>query len=209
MSRVLTLSVTLAIVAGIVGGFVYGELSQEVTAQQAARILPVEEQNLDADGFIRVREQGTTDVNVVDGSVDVGNLPLDDQGNLRVATTNATKTHILAENGFIPLSGDAFGPVDITGCTRFAVILRARLGTPQATLENSRVVLGLSLGGPSPDALIDPTVLRVSGSRLYAAYHGKIGIDGELHEVFAPLAEVQVRDTNGFFFDTIVLHCLP
>lgn len=205
MSRFLVLTVVLAIVAGIIGGFLYGEVSQEATAQQ--RNLPVKGQHLDANGFTRAHEQGTADVNVVGGSVDVANLPLDKQGNLKVATTNAEKIHVLAENGFIPLGGDAFGPVDTSGCTRFAVIVRARLGT---SLEKVVVRLGLGLGGAAADINVEPTLLRVLGHRAYAVFAGAQGTDGQLHEVFAPTAIVAVSiQAMGFLFDTIALTCLP
>src|SRR3970040_1442942 len=81
---------------------------------------PVVEQNVDANGYIRVHEQGTT---TVTGQVNVGNLPLDGSGNLKGSATSSTaKLYTLATNLNVPADTDVrTGFVDVRGCTNFAV----------------------------------------------------------------------------------------
>ena len=71
MLRLVTLAAVLGVIGGLVGAFAFGEVSGQADAV-ALLATRVREQNLDANGLIRVHEQGTANVA---GTVDVGNLP--------------------------------------------------------------------------------------------------------------------------------------
>ena len=147
--RYIIATTAVALVVGIALGFV---VSRELdgSASAAPRAQAVEEQNLDGSGFIRVREQGVVDVNVV-------NLPLDAEGRLRVvvedlpgptptATATATPTATTT-----PVAGPA-APANL--------IATEGLGANKITLtwdENTepdlalyRIFRGEDLGGPYP-----------------------------------------------------------
>src|SRR3990172_10582524 len=81
MLRFIVFAAVLGLVGGLAGAFAFNELSGQADAL-APLATRVREQNLDASGLIRVHEQGTANVT---GTVDVGNLPLDEAGNLRVS----------------------------------------------------------------------------------------------------------------------------
>ena len=81
MLRFIVFAAVLGLVGGLAGAFAFNELSGQADAL-ALLATRVREQNLDASGLIRVHEQGTANVT---GTVDVGNLPLDEAGNLRVS----------------------------------------------------------------------------------------------------------------------------
>ncbi len=78
MRRIVVLAAVLGVVSGVLGAFAFSVLSDEASA---ALFAFVRETNVDANGDIRVHEQGTANVNVtndtvpVTGTVDVGNLP--------------------------------------------------------------------------------------------------------------------------------------
>src|SRR3972149_11413222 len=88
MRYIITTATVVALIAGMALGFV---VSRGLDGAASAAPPPpsetkVREQNLDGSGLIRVHEQGTANVNVTNGSlpvsgtVDVGNLPLDEAG---------------------------------------------------------------------------------------------------------------------------------
>ena len=105
----LTVLAVLTLALGIVLGLVLpGQIDgPAVAAPPPPADTKVREQNLDGSGLIRVHEQGTANVNVtntsvpVSGTVDVGNLPLDAQGNVRVSEAPQSAqldfTHLLVE----------------------------------------------------------------------------------------------------------------
>src|SRR3990172_3750342 len=83
MLRLVTLAAVLGVIGGLAGAFAYTEVSCQADAVALLAAPRVREQNLDANGLIRVHEQGTANVT---GTVDVGNLPLDGDGNMKVSS---------------------------------------------------------------------------------------------------------------------------
>src|SRR5436190_13081772 len=81
MQRII-IAVTVLSAVGIVTAFAASQLVPSHEAGAAPSAQQVREQNLDGSGFIRVHEQGTANVA---GTVHVGNLPTDGQGNVRVS----------------------------------------------------------------------------------------------------------------------------
>ena len=109
MRFIIAAATAFALIAGMALGFA---VSQGLDGSASAAPPPpadtkVREQNLDGSGLIRVHEQGTANVNVtntsvpVSGTVDVGNLPLDAQGNVRVSEAPQSAqldfTHLLVD----------------------------------------------------------------------------------------------------------------
>src|SRR3990172_5922341 len=96
MLRLVTLAAVLGVIGGLAGAFAFSEVSGQADAV-ALLATRVREQNLDANGLIRVHEQGTANVA---GTVDVGNLPLDADGNMKVSSAPPSSppdfVHILA-----------------------------------------------------------------------------------------------------------------
>ena len=96
----LTILAVVTLALGIVLGLV---LPRQIDGPAVAAPPPpadtkVREQNLDGSGLIRVHEQGTANVS---GTVDMGNLPLDAQGNVRVSEAPESAqldfTHLLVD----------------------------------------------------------------------------------------------------------------
>ena len=84
-----------ALVAGIALGFVVSR-GLDGSASAAPPTQAVEEQNLDASGFIAVHEQGTANVA---GTVDVGNLPAVQDGEHRLNSVAGRKAHRVGDTG--------------------------------------------------------------------------------------------------------------
>ena len=96
----LTILAVVTLALGIVLGLVLpGQINgPAVAAPPPPADTKVREQNLDGSGLVRVHEQGTAKVS---GTVDVGNLPLDAQGNVRVSEAPQSSqldfTHLLVD----------------------------------------------------------------------------------------------------------------
>ena len=81
MRYIIAAATAFALVAGIALGFVVSR-GLEDSASAAPKTQAVEEQNVDANGFIAVHEQGTADVNVV-------SMPSQDLGPFEFTTLHA------------------------------------------------------------------------------------------------------------------------
>jgi len=124
---------------------------------------PVVEQNVDANGYIRVHEQGTT---TVTGQVNVGNLPVDASGDLKVASVPTTgKQFTLATGLSVPANtGVQTGFVDVKGCTRFSAF------TEGGAEIYSRLVV--SFDGVASYGLSDGGRTKEGGQNVATYYQG-------------------------------------
>src|SRR3990172_168377 len=87
MQRIGVLVIVIGLASGMIGAFTYDQLGSNAgAAPPPPSPTQVREQNLDGNGLIRVHEQGTANVA---GTVNVGNLPLDESGNVKVSGTFA------------------------------------------------------------------------------------------------------------------------
>ena len=118
--RYIIAGTAFALVAGITLGFILSSgLDDSVSAAPPTQA--VEEQNLDANGFIAVHEQGTADVA---GTVDVGNLPLDGNGNLQVGSTPRFTSTAELFSGVINPGQTVRTPfAAVAGCLEFTVFI--------------------------------------------------------------------------------------
>jgi hypothetical protein len=185
--------------------------------------LNVTEQNVDQSGSIRVHEQGTANVNVtnsslpvtvqnapavqdvrvtnsplgVSGTVDVGNLPLDETGAVRVTVAAAQKgtVFLVAQNFDVPGSGVVFQPmpfIDTSACRSFTAFLsvageRASSITPQLNLSPD----GVEEGGTAGGGILNPPQTAGTAAQFYYL------VEGTSTPVVAPFARL-----NGFFNNT-------
>ncbi len=191
--------------------------------------VPVREQNIDPGGSIRVHEQGTASVNVanaslpVAGTVNVGNLPVDPAGNIKVAAQVSNgKTYTL-------LSAYSIGAgavvntllVDTNGCHAFSLFVKNVGDLPPGAV---------SAGGDSPDyvhgkllasadraegwPMLGQTndALQAAGSHINREVQvvpSQAFAGGTAVEPFAPFAGATI--TGGVVARTIdaVLYCVP
>src|SRR5207244_8133305 len=99
---------------GIVSAFAAGQLIPSHNAGAAPTVQQVREQNLDGSGLIRVHEQGTANVNLINGSlpvsgtVNVGNFPSAAQGRLiglgSQTLTPGANQHAYYQSAFVNVS---------------------------------------------------------------------------------------------------------
>ncbi len=135
MRPIILLTAVLALASGLLGAFAYGELFGRAGAAPPAT--PVREQNLDADGFIRVHEQGTANVT---GTVDVGNLP---RGFVILVAENLN----LGAGGFFRSDW-----IDTADCTRLATFIDPPANpslwlSPDGVTVSAAVGPGKQIGG--------------------------------------------------------------
>ena len=140
--RYIIAAATIALVAGIALGFVLGSGAFEAEAKPPPEIQPVEEQNLDGNGFMAVHEQGVAEVNVtnaslsVAGTVDVGNQP---QG----------RVILVGENINVPQGGLFQSDwIDTADCSRLAIFLDPpSTSSPSVRLSADGVTVNAIIGG--------------------------------------------------------------
>lgn len=114
MLRLVTLAAVLGVIGGLVGAFAFSEVSGQAEAL-ALLATRVREQNLDANGLIRVHEQGTANVT---GTVDVGNMPAVQDVNVVSMPTSQGR---LIEVGTLPAPANGsvqFPVVDVRDCSQ-------------------------------------------------------------------------------------------
>ena len=151
--RYIIAAAAFALVAGLALGFVVSR-GLDGSASAAPKAQAVEEQNVDASGFIAVHEQGTANVA---GTVDVGNLPA-------VQDVNVLSTPVqegrLIELGtqVIPGGGHYQSSfVDVSDCQRVTLMARGTNGashnigevemSPDGTIAVSANLIVEELGG--------------------------------------------------------------
>ena len=198
MHRVLVLTTALGLFSGLVGAFAYDQLGSDAGAAPAAQ--PVREQNLDTGGRIRVHEQGTANVNV-------NNLPIDGQGNVKVAGLVAQSPAVgrlatVASNVTVPISTVFTSPYVATAdCRRIALFT-------EMNGADSLVVYALV----SPDGTT--SFGKVRGDRTGDLQHGTWHFGS-----FSYAGDFPVPPWTAFEFDNIsgstltvvnaTLYCLP
>ena len=195
MRRIVVLAVVLGLASGLLGAFAYGELFGSASAAPPATA--VREQNLDGSGLIRVHEQGTADVNVtngalpVTGTVDVGNLPVDAQGNLRVATQpTLTNTSVLFEGTINPGELIRTEFVDTAGCSEFTIFVLN--GGQQDAQGTRRVQANLVLSADGSNGFGDfPAIAQYS--------QAGPGVQLNVASRFTSSVELLSAGTSGFF----------
>jgi len=152
MRNIIGIVISIGLVGGLVASFAFSQLSMQVDAEsRAPSATQVREQNLDANGLIRIHEQGTASVNVtnsslpVSGTVSVGNLPFDDAGALRIASQPRSRTQVLYDGPIGPRQTIATQYADVEGCfdlTVFVLNAGVKLNGYQPVAES-----GLHLSG--------------------------------------------------------------
>ncbi len=193
MRTIILSAVLFSLVSGLVGALAYGQLFGEASAALVAQ--RVREQNLDANGLIRVHEQGTANVNVtnaslpVSGTVGVGNLPLDANGNVKTAQQPGSgKFYVLLDDVAIDPGQFVLSPfANVDGCRVFNVFVRDT---------------GVVSGKPAVGAGL---VLSHDGSEPYASVSvtgtssaaGPGGLINALFQ-FLPLQFTPVQDPSSF-----------
>jgi hypothetical protein len=139
MHRFIVLTAIIGLVGGLIGAWAAVQLSGEAgAAPPPPGDQKVREQNLDASGFIRVHEQGTANVT---GTVNVGNLPFDARGNLRVAS-GFTKAAELFTGTVNPGETVTTPFTDVQGCRDFTIFV-LNAGDSSAGIENAELTLSL------------------------------------------------------------------
>ncbi|HEU4760323.1 MAG TPA: hypothetical protein VFT91_10130 [Dehalococcoidia bacterium] len=220
MRTIILSAVLVSLVGGLVGAFAYGQLFGEASAALLAQ--RVREQNLDANGLIRVHEQGTANVTVtnaslpVSGTVDVGNLPLDANGNLKTAPQSGSgKFYLLLDDVTInpgQVVWSSFANVD--GCRAFNVFVgdTGQIGgIPDITAS-----LVLSPDGSEPYVTVPVTTTSSGGgaalghtNALFQFLPLQFTQDPRL-EPFAPFAAVTLFSASSTqHVVDVSLYCLP
>lgn len=149
MRYIIAAATAFALIAGIALGFV-GSKGLDGSASAAPKAQAVEEQNVDASGFIAVHEQGTANVA---GTVDVGNLPAVQDVNV-VSAPSQEPTLIELTFTTVPTSTtiSRSNLVDISDCGLISVFV---LG--------SSFITDTTLGSPNGTQLIS---VRLAGDHL-------------------------------------------
>jgi hypothetical protein len=104
MRRAIIPALLLVLVSVVLGATVFRE-----RVAHAAATLMVREQNTDANRNIKVHEQGTADVRVTGGAVDVGSTPVATE--LRQDTNTGLGTHVCFSNSPIVASSLALSAI--------------------------------------------------------------------------------------------------
>lgn len=207
--RYIIAAAAFAVVAGIaLGVVVSGGLDGSASAAPKAQV--VREENVDASGFIAIHEQGVADVS---GTVDVGNLPLDAEGSLRVASTaGSSKTSELFTGTINPGETLQTPFVDVRGCFEFTIFI---LNAGQASVGTiGNVELMLSADGVRPYGTVKSNVnhsaldgLQVNLAEGYFASPELFGF--KTPAITTPFAGARLRSPTSLPARniTVTLHC--
>jgi len=140
MRSIIGLVAVLALASGLIGAFAVNELTGNAGAAPPPPASPtpvrVREQNLDANGFIRVHEQGTANVA---GTVNVGNLPAVQDVNVVSQPSAQGRLITLSMSPYSGGSTSSSEPIDVADCDLISIMSRGgRVGTIQrASLDGS------------------------------------------------------------------------
>ena len=141
MRYIIAAATALALVVGIAIGFALTATVFEAEAKPPPEVQPVEEQNVDARGFVAVHEQGVADVNVV-------SLPSLDLGPLEFTHVQA-RTCTNSPTGFCVLG--ATDSVDVDGILTSLSSQGWRLvETNSGTASSSSLLVLYTLSRPVP-----------------------------------------------------------
>lgn len=223
MRMMVALLALTGLAAGLVGVFAVSQLSESAGAAPAAT--QVREQNLDANGFIRVHEQGTSNVNVsnsslpVSGTVSVGNLPVDGQGNLRVTSqTPNNKSYVLYEG---PIGANELvttPAVDVQGCSDFTLfILNAGERLPNGNQPKVEGRLHVSADGVDDYGILSPLAPPIEvvspdqriNTAIRSSTDNVTGL-GVFNNAFTPFTFASIQAPSGLPARDIkvTLHCV-
>lgn len=209
MQRAIILVAAVGLVAGLAGAWVFGQVSGSAGAAPPPQDQKVREQNLDGGGFIRVHEQGTANVN---GTVNVGNLPLDASGNLRVVS-GFTKVGELFTGTVNPGETVTTPFTDVRGCRDFTIFI-LNASNVEARMEN--VALTLSLDGQHPYGEVAPITLfgSIEGTQRNNAYSFSASAElvgtGKPPVAVVPFAGARIQADSGVWASrtiTVTLYC--
>lgn len=153
--RFVVLSIVAVIVSGVFGAFAATQLFGSATAappppspQPVAVTSP-----LDAQGNVKVHEQGTANVSVtnanlpVSGTVNVGNLPATQDVNVVSMPASSSPSGRLIELGTQSVEGGGLFQTrfaDVSDCRRVTLMARSSSGYP----------IGISIDRMSPDGVV-------------------------------------------------------
>ncbi|HEU4760250.1 MAG TPA: hypothetical protein VFT91_09760 [Dehalococcoidia bacterium] len=215
MRRIVVVAAALGLVSGLLGAFAFSALSDEASA---ALFAFVRETNVDANGDIRVHEQGTANVT---GTVDVGNLPAVQDVNL-LSMPSQGRTYVLLDDFSIdPGQLVQTGFVNSDGCHEFNLYIRNAndVGSPPSeavTANISASVDGVEpwpmYGMPMPYPSDPPAA--VSGSHVNVVYQviafPSIPAGGSTAPAaFAPFAGARITGGAVTRIIDATLYCLP
>ncbi len=191
--RYIIVTATIALIAGISLGFVVSR-GLVGTASAAPKAQAVEEQNLDANGFIAVHEQGTADVNVVSAPPQAA---------------PAGRTILVAENVSLtpsfPNRTFTSGFIDSSDCGRLTVF------TTQSGLVDVQLVI--SADGSTEHGVFRPIPDENIGSAgISTSYFFNLGQTREGLPIVGPQVAVRLINRSSTASSTVeaaLLYCSP
>ena len=188
MARVLAASIAVVVLlAGILIGLVAGRaLGGTASAAPTTRETLVREQNLDANGYVRVHEQGVSDVNVL-------NFPVPQGRRLDLVFDN--EPFAAGER-----KDSAF--VDTEGCAVSKVYIHAGIVRVGAGAGGDVTILGSGDGVESYENLFPPSYVSSSGQNSTFAF----GADPQR---LRPWSRVHVFNGDTPQNITAYLYCVP